>query len=163
MGHENRPWYFENGKRYPDPVHISNLTGIRDTKLLPYENIGNDRIVNQLMYVPSNYGSIKKSGKIKTILVYNDPDWWGLHETENVFKSLSCPVDTCRIVWDTKKRRSVDMVLFHDRYVHENRSRSENQIYAIHHTESPPHTKPFDYRGKLLSFFFLYSQNVCNN
>lgn len=147
-GLDEKPWYFKDGKRYPEPATISNVTGIRNAKLLPYEDIGNDRILNQLMFVPPNYDLIKKSGKFKTILLYNAPNWWEYSEGDDLFKNLECPVDTCQITLDKNKRRTADMVLFHDHYVHANIKRKSHQIYAISHSESPFHTVPFKYPGK---------------
>lgn len=100
------------------------------------------------MFVPPNYDLIKKSGKFKTILLYNAPNWWEYSEGDDLFKNLECPVDTCQITLDKNKRRTADMVLFHDHYVHANIKRKSHQIYAISHSESPFHTVPFEYPGK---------------
>lgn len=142
------PWYLKEGKLYPEPATISNVTDIRDAKLLPYEDAGNDRILNQLMFVPPDYDLIKKSGKFKTILLYNMPYWWQNSEGDYEFKNLSCPVDTCKITLDKNERGTADMVLFYDQYVHANITRQAHQIYAIYHSESPLHTEPFKYPGK---------------
>lgn len=148
-----KPWFLENGTRYPEPAKISQKTGIRDAKLLPDEDPGNDRILNQLMFVPPNYESIVHSQKIKTILAYNGYiSWWKIKKQENVFKKFNCPVNTCRLTNNQEERQTADLVLFHDRYTHTKRRRPSKQLYALYHSESPIKTRPVKYPGEIISF-----------
>lgn len=80
-----RPWYFSNGVRYPKPVRINKKTNKRLAKLIPSEDPRQDRITNQLMFVPHNYEEIKESGKLKTILLYNGLGPWNVKNGENFF------------------------------------------------------------------------------
>lgn len=143
-----KPWYLVNGTCNPEPASISPNTGIRDAKLLPNEDPGNDRILNQLMFVPPNYDSIVQSKKIKTILAYHGYIyWWNLKEGEDVFKTFKCPVNTCQLIKDKKMIQSADLVLFHDRYVHTEEKRPPKQLYALFHSENPAKTRPVQYPG----------------
>ena len=142
-----KPWYLENGTRYPEPATISRKTGIRDAKLLPDEDPGNDRILNQMMFIPPNYDLIVKSKKVKTILAYNGfVYWWNIKNDENVFKTFNCPVHTCRLTKNQTERQTADLVLY-DRYTHTKRKRPPNQLYALYHSENPAKTRPIRYPG----------------
>lgn len=80
-----RPWYFQNGTKYPKPAKVNATTKERIAKLMPSEDAG-DRIEEQLMFVPPNYEQVKQGKKIKTILVYKGLHTWhfktGLTETK---------------------------------------------------------------------------------
>lgn len=75
-----RPWYFEGGTRYPKPATINKKSKKRVAKLFPTEDPLNDRITNQLMFVPPNYQEIKKQKRYKTILLYNGLGAWNVKE-----------------------------------------------------------------------------------
>lgn len=75
-----RPWYFEGGTRHPKPATINKKTRKRIAKLFPSEDPLNDRITNQLMFVPPNYQEIKKQKRYKTILLYNGLGAWNVKE-----------------------------------------------------------------------------------
>lgn len=75
-----RPWYFEGGTRYPKPATINKKTKKRIAKLFPTEDPLNDRITNQLMFVPPNYQELKKQKRYKTILLYNGLGAWNVKE-----------------------------------------------------------------------------------
>lgn len=81
-----RPWYFEGGTRYPKQAGINKRTKKRNAKLFPSEDQINDRITNQLMFVPPNYQEIKKQKQYKTILLYNGLGAWNVKEG-NVYKT----------------------------------------------------------------------------
>ncbi|XP_055309120.1 glycoprotein 3-alpha-L-fucosyltransferase A-like isoform X2 [Sitodiplosis mosellana] len=143
-------WYLQNGTRYPEPATKSQKTGIRDTKLFPDEDPGNDRILNQMMFIPSNYDSILKSKKVKTILAYNGfVYWWKIKKGEDVFKTFNCPVNTCQLTKNRSERQTADLVLFHDRYIHTKRRRPPKQLYALYHSESPAKTRPIRHPDKI--------------
>lgn len=133
-----KPWFFINGTRYADPAPISKETGFRAVKLLPHEDMKNDRFLNQMMFVPPNYHSVQQSGKYKTILANNGiPSWWNLAQGTQMFKALRCPVNTCRMTTDGKERSTADLIMFHDHYAPSNETRSPNQLYALYFVEPP--------------------------
>lgn len=153
---KSKAWYLEKGERYPKPASISN--GRHDALLLPLEQLGSDRILNQLMFVPPNYDP----KNVKTILMNNGipywfgikggtqnigsaPYWWKQKQVDDIFKEHKCPVNACRITDDKAERQSADLVFFLDTYEHTNEPRPVNQLYALHHMENPLATNPFQY------------------
>lgn len=84
-----RPWYFEGGTRYPKPATLNKKTKKRIAKLFPSEDPLNDRITNQLMFVPPNYQEIKKQKRYKTILLYNGLGAWNVKEGTSSSSSTS--------------------------------------------------------------------------
>lgn len=75
-----RPWYFIGGKRQPVEAKKSRKTKRRLAKLLPDENRWNDRITNQLMFVPPGYEKYRASGQFKTILLFNGLGPWNVKQ-----------------------------------------------------------------------------------
>lgn len=133
---KSKPWYFVNGTRYPAPAIVCTKTGKRNVKLLPSEDMENDRFMSQMMFVPPNYKLIRDSGKLKTILMYfGIPYWWSEKAGSQAFKDLKCPVDTCRMTTDRKERSTADMVFFHDQYEPTNETRPLRQINALYQME----------------------------
>lgn len=133
---EPKPWYFVNGTQRPAPATVNNKTGKRIAKLLPFEDMENDRFANQMMFIPPNYGLILVSGKFKTILLYSMPIWWDITTGSQIFKNLKCPVDTCRLTTDRQERSTADMVFFHDQYEPTNEPRPLKQIYALYYVRT---------------------------
>lgn len=147
---KQKPWYLENGTRYPKPARISQKTGIRNVKLLPQEEPDSDRILNQLMFIPPNYDSIVQSQNVKTILAYNDySPWWGIKNGDNVFKEHKCSVNTCRFTNNTNETQTADLVLFLESYNHTGEKRPSNQLYALYHSENPAYTHAIKYPGTI--------------
>lgn len=144
-----KPWYLQNGTRYPEPVPLQNSSEYFQN-LFPVEGNSNDRIVNQLMYVPPNYN---KNKEIKTILSANGlVDWWSIKEGTDLFSNLKCPVDRCRLTTNNSELSTADMVLFHDGPIPTNTTRPPNQIYAVYYTESPFSSFPVSIPGKVFIF-----------
>lgn len=151
---EPKPWFFKNGTTYPEPAKISQKTGIRDAKLLSEEDPGNDRILNQLMFVPPNYNSIVKSKKVKIILAYYDSlFWWKPKLDGNIFQKLKCPVDTCRITTNKSEIEIADLVFFYNGYEPVKYKRPSKQIYAIYYYEPPHKGDLIKYPGKIKTKF----------
>ena len=147
-----KPWYFTNGTRFPKPATISAKTGIRDAKLLPHEDPGNDRIVNQMMFVPPNYDPSRRKEIMKTIYVpLRLPSWWRIKRGDSAFVDSKCPVDACRFTDDPKERKNANLVLFNNNYLHSNETRPPKQLYAIFYSESPMSTQHVDHPGKMRS------------
>ncbi|KAJ6633793.1 Glycoprotein 3-alpha-L-fucosyltransferase A, partial [Pseudolycoriella hygida] len=134
------PWYFAGGKRYPKPATESQKMHKRVAKLLVFEDPYSDRISNQLMFVPPNYEKILKSGKLKTVLLYNN---WNMEEDRDVF--TECPVSTCQLTTDRDEAINADLILYKDIFVPTYVPRSPNQIFMIYYLESPYNTISVNY------------------
>lgn len=136
-----KPWYLTGGKRYPKPAKISRKNRKRIAKLLPSEDPWNDRITNQLMFVPPNYDKIVESGKMKTILLYNGLGAWNLKEGRDVFTKSKCPVSTCKVTAKREVAKDADLILYKDYFVPTGVSRPPNQMYMLYFLECPYHTQ----------------------
>lgn len=84
-----KPWFMINGTKFPEPAKINDETSIRIANLTPNEATGEDRIIDQLMFVPPNYEEIKQRGKLKTILLYNGLIAWNVVQGHFLFLSES--------------------------------------------------------------------------
>lgn len=136
-----KPWYLSGGQRYPKPSKKSRKTRKRVAKLLPSEDQWNDRITNQLMFVPPNYDAIQESGKFKTILLYNGIGPWNIKEGRDVFTKNKCPVSTCKVTAKRDVANKADLVLYKDYYVPTNVIRPAHQLYMMYFLECPFHTQ----------------------
>lgn len=134
------PWYFTTGERYPKPAARNRKTKKRVARLLPSEDPNNDRITNQLMFIPPNYEQMKTENRNKIILLYNGLSQWNVKGGREVFLSNKCPVDTCTLTDNREMAAKADMLLYKDHYVNSGVTRSLNQIYMIYYLECPYHT-----------------------
>ncbi|XP_058058186.1 glycoprotein 3-alpha-L-fucosyltransferase A [Anopheles bellator] len=139
------PWYFTQGMRYPKAARRNRKTNKRLARLLPSETSRGDRISNQLMFVPPNYETIKRKGKLKTILVYNGLSPWNVKAGRDVFLSSKCPVSTCSITAQREKAATADLVLYKDHFIPPSVPRSPYQIYMMYFLECPYHTQHVKY------------------
>lgn len=136
-----KPWYFAGGKRYPKTAKLSRKTKKRIAKLHPNEDPWDDRITNQLMFVPPNYDQIRKSGKHKTILLYNGLAPWNIKQGKDVFKQLKCPVNTCKLTAKRELADQADLILYKDYYIPTGVPRPAHQLYMLYLLECPYHTQ----------------------
>ncbi|SPP76000.1 blast:Glycoprotein 3-alpha-L-fucosyltransferase A [Drosophila guanche] len=141
-----KPWFFRNGEYYPSPSKTYSNRRERKRyapKLLPHQDSHNDRIVNQLMYVPHNYEVIKASGKLKTILLYNGLGPWNVKKGREVFLNAKCPVDTCELTANRDMASTADMILYKDHYIPTAIRRPSNakQVSMLYYLECPYHTQ----------------------
>ncbi|XP_035792219.1 glycoprotein 3-alpha-L-fucosyltransferase A-like [Anopheles albimanus] len=97
------------------------------------------------MFIPPNYETIKRGGKLKTILVYNGLGVWNVKAGQDVFLSSKCPVSTCTITDQAEKAATADLVMYKDRYFEPAVRRLPYQIYMLYLLESPFHTPYVDY------------------
>lgn len=134
------PWYFSTGERYPKPAIRNRKTNKRVARLLPSEDPANDRITNQLMFVPTNYEQMRAENRNKVILLFNGLSQWNVKGGREVFLSNKCPVDTCTLTENREMASKADMLLYKDHYVNTGATRSLNQIYMIYYLECPYHT-----------------------
>ncbi|XP_065361610.1 glycoprotein 3-alpha-L-fucosyltransferase A [Calliphora vicina] len=144
----SKAWFFKNGEYYPKPAKVhkkrrGKKAHLQGSKLFPYQDPHNDRIVNQLMYVPPNYEEIKTSGKLKTILLYNGLGPWNVKAGRDVFLRSKCPVDTCAITASRDQANTADMILYKDHYIPTGIRRPANskQVAMLYYLECPYHTQ----------------------
>jgi hypothetical protein len=105
-----------------------------------------DRIVNQLMFVPENYEEIKRLNKLKTILLASSSAF-DVVAGQNTF--AECPVNTCTIslTSDLSTLEKSDLVIFRDNngiipnYFMENKK--SHHIYLMYLLESPMHSDQY--------------------
>lgn len=124
-------WFFTGGKRFPNTSPKQ-----RTIKLHPYEDPVNDRITNQLMYVPSNYEDVQETGKLKTILVFNG---FTFRKGRTEFKHMKCPVDTCQLTDKRERADEADLIVYKDFYSPLGVRRPQ-QLTMLYLLESPYHT-----------------------
>lgn len=140
-----KPWYLVGGQRYPKPAKKSEKTHERVAKLMPSEDPWNDRITNQLMFVPPNYEEIQESEKLKTILLFNGLGAWNIKEGRDIFNKNKCPVNTCRVTAKRDAVNKADLILYKDYFVTTNVPRPSRQLYMLYFLECPYHTQHVKY------------------
>ncbi|XP_043266211.1 glycoprotein 3-alpha-L-fucosyltransferase A [Colletes gigas] len=131
-----RPWYMKGGSRRPFPALKSNRTGRRLAHLWPEEDAYDDRVTNQLMFVPYDYNKTSAEQPLKKIMVPH-----GMPEAKvgpDIFLQHRCPVNTCTIVRENPD--DADLILFKD-YVTHVRRRSPKQVWMLYFLECPYHTQ----------------------
>ncbi|XP_057337504.1 glycoprotein 3-alpha-L-fucosyltransferase A isoform X1 [Microplitis mediator] len=130
-----RPWYMKGGTKRPVPAVKSKRTGRRIARLWPDEDQNDDRITNQLMFIPPDYDKSSERRPKKIMIPH------GMNEAKvggELFQWLGCPVSNCVITRDNPD--SADLILFKDYVTHIGR-RSPNQIWMLYFLECPYHTQ----------------------
>jgi len=97
-----RLWFLTNGSLRPDP-EISEKLAIWPNEGDPED----DRIINQLMYLPPGYS--QQNSKLKTIYLNTDDFDWELSLGKKEFSK--CPVNSCALV-DKNDAPSADLIFF---------------------------------------------------
>lgn len=141
-----KPWYFAGGKRYPKPAEISQETKKRVAKLYPNESPSNDRVIDQLMFVPSNYEQIQKSGEYKTILLYGgfEAGFW-LFGDRGHFQFEHCPVNTCKLTTERNLSDQADLIFYADFYTPTGVPKPPHQLYMLHLIECPNYSPHYEF------------------
>lgn len=130
-----KPWFMANGTKRPIPLK-SKLS------LWPEES-SDDRIVNQLMYLPEGYNN-SNSKKLKKILLYFGRNGWSdLPMGQNKFLSDNCPVNSCTLTADQSEATIADAIFFKDRFHWPKHRRSIEQVWILFLLECPLHTQLF--------------------
>ncbi|XP_043474596.1 glycoprotein 3-alpha-L-fucosyltransferase A [Leptopilina heterotoma] len=131
----NRPWYMKGGKRRPQPALKNRQSGRRLARLWPDEDAKDDRITNQLMFVPPDYNRTSDLPYKKILIPHGMSDAKVGHD---IFTQHGCPVNTCTIIRDN--HADADLILFKDYVTHVGRRRL-HQIWLLYFLECPYHTQ----------------------
>ncbi|XP_018902014.2 glycoprotein 3-alpha-L-fucosyltransferase A isoform X1 [Bemisia tabaci] len=132
-----RPWFMTDGEVWPVASGAR-----RNVSLMPGEAPGEDRIANQLMYVPHNYEEVRQSGALKKILLYHGETWsWNVELGAGWFKRNKCPVDTCSITTTIAEANAADIIIFKDQYIPSVYRRPPHQVWMLYMLECPYHTQ----------------------
>lgn len=107
----SKPWFMKGGTLKPDPKNQV----YQSLPLWPSQDPSSDRIINQLMYIPSDYEEIRRARKQKKIFLFH-----GRSERANLglplgrakFLMDSCPVNTCELTIDPQDMESADAIFF---------------------------------------------------
>lgn len=107
-----RPWFMSEGTIRPDnrsfPYH--------ELPVWPDEVADDDRIANQLMYVPPNYEHNRLHGKkLKKILLWFGRGGWSPRDLpmgQTKFLLDKCPVNTCELSMDMNDAETADAIFF---------------------------------------------------
>lgn len=107
----NKPWFMKGGRVKPDPKNQV----YQSLPLWPSQDPSSDRIMNQLMYIPSDYEEIRRARKRKKIFLFH-----GRSERANLglplgrakFLMDACPVNTCELTIDPQDIESADAIFF---------------------------------------------------
>ena len=113
----HRPWYMKDGQVRPTQCKVSEESGQRLAKILPDEAPDEDRIPEQLMYIPPE-GFVPENmedadAPLKKILLWNGlGSWGGLRPGRGVFIKEQCPVSSCVISSNRVDGPTADLVVF---------------------------------------------------
>jgi len=143
---QERPWYMKDGQIRPKNCEIDAETGERQAAIFPEEKI-DDRLVDQLMYVPPE-GFIAENQDdpdipLKKILFWNGASSWGIRPGRGVFLKEKCPVSSCVIATQRKESSTADLIVFKDHFTMPGIDRNQDQIWMMFMLESPLHTQVF--------------------
>lgn len=140
-----KPWFMQNGT-----IQASKNENLA---LWPEEMIMdnmfmNDRIVNQLMFIPKDYdeNDFVPIGKkaLKKILIAHKKGWNDLPLGRAQFLKDKCPVNACFILSNSKLIDHADAVIFKDRFSWPKLGRtSSKQLWILFLLESPHNTQSF--------------------
>jgi glycoprotein 3-alpha-L-fucosyltransferase len=131
----DKPWFMANGTKRPTSI-MSKLS------LWPEES-SDDRIVNQLMYLPIDYNQTKVNKLKKILLYFGRGGWNDLAMGQTKFLADNCPVNTCSLTANQAEAQFVDAIFFKDRFHWPKHRRWINQVWILFLLECPLHTQLF--------------------
>ncbi|GAB6029232.1 hypothetical protein CHUAL_005000 [Chamberlinius hualienensis] len=138
---ETKYWFMKDGQLRPEAAPVDPNTSQRLARLWP-EEADDDRIIDQLMFVPPASPNDKK---LKKILLYTGlRDWRPIKAGRQSFVENRCPVDTCEVTADRNEADVADAILFNDHFTlghqHGEKPRPWWQIWILYLLECPYHT-----------------------
>lgn len=131
----DKPWFMANGTKRPTSI-MSKLS------LWPEES-SDDRIVNQLMYLPIDYNQTKGKKLKKILLYFGRGGWNDLAMGQTKFLADNCPVNTCTLTANQAEAQFADAIFFKDRFHWPKHRRWINQVWILFLLECPLHTQLF--------------------
>ncbi|XP_076351643.1 glycoprotein 3-alpha-L-fucosyltransferase A-like [Tachypleus tridentatus] len=150
-------WFMKNGVKWPVETNHPGAT-YSPPKIWPHEEDG-DRIENQLMYIPTDYASLKNSSnpKLKKILLYfGKAGWNDLPLGRQIFTKDKCPVDTCEITTAHHDSATADAIFFKDRFAWPRHKRPPEQVWILFLLECPLHTQGFTNMAHVINWTATY-------
>ncbi|RWS16650.1 Glycoprotein 3-alpha-L-fucosyltransferase A-like protein [Dinothrombium tinctorium] len=156
-----KPWFLTNGTLRPQ-INVSEFS---ELAIWPDEidSDESDRIINQLMYLPPNYESLRKNGVMKTILIYSNRQngqTKPMKTGRDIFITDNCPVDLCSITNDMKLFHTVDAILFNSMAYGPFHKKSKNQVWIYYLLESPLNSKRlFEMNDQFINMIASYRRD----
>ncbi|XP_022166614.1 glycoprotein 3-alpha-L-fucosyltransferase A-like isoform X2 [Myzus persicae] len=134
------PWYFKDGTIKPTKARLfPSRPGLKLSQVWPEEqNINDDRVEEQLMFVPPHYDH--NNAPIKSILLYNNVNEWMVDSGQNEFISKDCPVNRCAITTNKSKSSNIDSILFRNEFSHPGHKKTNKQIWILFVVKSAYYT-----------------------
>lgn len=139
----NLPYYMKDGSIKPISPVGGESRKKRNLKLFPEEDPTNDRIIDQLMFVPPQQDGDPgdSDAPLKTILAWGGlAQWGGVKGGRGEFLKQNCPVSTCALTNDRNQKESADLILFKDSLNKPDFLKPPNQIWMLYMLECPLHT-----------------------
>lgn len=158
----DKPWFMKDGTIQPDVSYSHKLALWPEDIDEGTVDSQNDRIVNQLMYIPEGYdeSDFKPKGKLplkKILLAYGRSGWGNLEPGRNKFLNDKCPVNACYIMTNPDLIDMADAVIFKDRFAYPVQGRrNANQIWIAFLLECPFHTQLFRNVGSNFNWTATY-------
>lgn len=102
------PWFFKKGTKRP-------MSGNKNEgfRIWPKEFEDNDRIIEQLMYIPKDYDELQTP--MKNILLWHGLGRW-VNAGQSSFLDAHCPVNKCTVTDDHTQAVVADAILFKDHF-----------------------------------------------
>lgn len=129
-------------------------TGQRNALIWPKELKNDDRIEEQLMFVPPKYQYDETP--MKKILLYNGLSNWMVEDGQGVFVSKQCPVNRCVITTKKSEAPDVDAILFRDHFSHPGHRKPAKQVRLKMIFKSLFCDKTLIYTNNVSSYGFAY-------
>ncbi|XP_040074117.1 glycoprotein 3-alpha-L-fucosyltransferase A-like [Ixodes scapularis] len=136
------PWFMRNGSLRPEPS--SKLSRLPRIWPRP-DSTGDDRIVEQLMYLPPHYSHLQSGAKdvrLKKIILRGG--WHDFLKGQALFLRDKCPVNACEVYSETGDMwtdNSIDAVIFKDHFTaRERKPGARHQIWILYLLENPTNT-----------------------
>jgi len=111
MANKQNPWFMSDGTLRPDDNGVD--YPFHSLPIWPHES-DDDRIINQLMYMPHNYVQSKEQ-KLKKILLYFGRGGWNARDLpmgQTKFLRDKCPVNSCELSIDPNDAATADVIFF---------------------------------------------------
>lgn len=139
VGASKKVWFLAGGTIQPSPCATNKTTGERIARLYPEEHPGQDRIPNQLMFIPPKDTMYENKMVMKFIFLF-DFSSWGVPIGRKEFIRQQCPVNNCVITNDRSEIQIADAVVMRNSYESGYNNRPSSQIWILQMLESPLHS-----------------------